>query len=66
MKKQLTFGVIVGSRGFFPHHLAKEGREDMIAVLTKLGYGAVVLSPEQTPARRRADAGRRAPLRRAL
>ena len=48
MKKQLTFGVIVGSRGFFPHHLAKEGREDILAVLTKLGYGAVVLSPEQT------------------
>ncbi len=46
--KQLTFGVIVGSRGFFPHHLAKEGREDMIAVLNKLGYGSVVLSPEQT------------------
>ncbi len=48
MTKQLTFGVIVGSRGFFPHHLAKEGREDIIAVLAKLGYGAVVLSPEQT------------------
>ena len=48
MTKQLTFGVIVGSRGFFPHHLAKEGREDMVAVLAKLGYGSVVLSPEQT------------------
>jgi L-fucose isomerase-like protein len=48
MKKQLTFGVIVGSRGFFPHHLAKEGREDMIAVLSELGYNSIVLSPEQT------------------
>ena len=48
MTKQLTFGVIVGSRGFFPHHLAKEGREDIIAALAKLGYGSVVLSPEQT------------------
>lgn len=48
MYKQLTFGVIVGSRGFFPHHLAREGREEMIAVLSRLGYGSVVLSPEQT------------------
>src|ERR1700742_2556907 len=48
MKKQLTFGVIVGSRGFFPHHLAKEGREEMIKVLDANGYKSVVLSPEQT------------------
>ncbi|HEX3472762.1 MAG TPA: fucose isomerase, partial [Silvibacterium sp.] len=48
MKKQLTFGVIVGSRGFFPHHLAKEGREEIIKVLESNGYKAVVLSPEQT------------------
>jgi L-fucose isomerase-like protein len=48
MKKQLTFGVIVGSRGFFPHHLAKEGREEIIKVLDANGYKPVVLSPEQT------------------
>ena len=48
MKKQLTFGVIVGSRGFFPHHLAKEGREEIIKVLDANGYKAIVLSPEQT------------------
>src|ERR1700744_1448078 len=48
MKKQLTFGVIVGSRGFFPHHLAKEGREEMMKVLDAAGYKVVVLSPEQT------------------
>lgn len=47
MKKQ-TFGVIVGNRGFFPDHLAKTGREEMIQVLEKLGYGVVVLSPEET------------------
>ncbi len=47
MKKQ-TFGVIVGNRGFFPDHLAKSGREEMIQVLEKLGYGVVVLSPEDT------------------
>ena len=48
MKKQLTFGVIVGSRGFFPHHLAKEGRLEMMKVLEAAGYKVVVLSPEQT------------------
>ncbi|WP_158749776.1 L-fucose/L-arabinose isomerase family protein [Acidobacterium sp. S8] len=48
MKKQLTFGVIVGSRGFFPHHLAKEGREEMIKALDADGYKSIVLSPEQT------------------
>ncbi len=48
MKKQLTYGVIVGSRGFFPHHLAKEGREEIIKVLDANGYKAIVLSPEQT------------------
>ena len=48
MKKQLTFGVIVGSRGFFPHHLAKEGREEMVKVLDAAGYKSIVLSPEQT------------------
>ncbi len=48
MKRQLTYGVIVGSRGFFPHHLAKEGREEMLKVLEAAGYKAIVLSPEQT------------------
>jgi L-fucose isomerase-like protein len=48
MSKPLTFGVIVGSRGFFPHHLAKEGHGDIIAVLEKLGYKYVILTPEQT------------------
>ncbi len=48
MGKQQTFGVIVGSRGFFPHHLAREGREEIVAVLAKLGYGCVVLDPAQT------------------
>jgi L-fucose isomerase-like protein len=48
MSKQMTFGVIVGNRGFFPDHLAKSGREEMIQALTGAGYGAVVLDPDQT------------------
>jgi len=47
MQKQ-TFGVIVGNRGFFPDHLAKTGREEIIRVLEAAGYGVVVLSPEES------------------
>jgi L-fucose isomerase-like protein len=44
----MTFGVVVGNRGFFPDHLAKEGREEMIAALGKAGIKAVVLGPEDS------------------
>jgi len=45
---KVTFGVIVGNRGFFPDVLAKEGRKSILAVLKKGGYGAVALSMEDT------------------
>ena len=32
-QRVMTFGVVVGNRGFFPDHLAKSGREQMIAAL---------------------------------
>jgi len=48
MKKQLTFGLIVGNRGFFPDHLAKEGRDEMLGVLKKAGIKVVALSPEES------------------
>jgi L-fucose isomerase-like protein len=44
----MTFGLIVGNRGFFPGHLAKSGREHMIAALERAGHSAVCLTPEQT------------------
>jgi L-fucose isomerase-like protein len=47
-KSGMTFGVIVGNRGFFPDQLAREGREEMIAVLKGAGIEAVVLTPEQS------------------
>src|SRR5690349_3105863 len=31
--KQMTLGMIVGNRGFFPDHLAKSGRQEMIQAL---------------------------------
>jgi L-fucose isomerase-like protein len=46
--RPMTFGVIVGNRGFFPGHLAKSGRADMIAVLEKAGHKAVLTGLEET------------------
>jgi L-fucose isomerase-like protein len=48
MNKPMTFGLIVGNRGFFPDHLAKAGREEMIAVLKSAGYGVVAPGVEDT------------------
>ena len=44
----MTMGVIVGNRGFFPGHLAKEGREEIIKALTTAGIEPLVLSPEES------------------
>lgn len=46
--RAMTFGVIVGNRGFFPGHLAKSGRADMIAVIEKAGHKAVLTALEET------------------
>src|SRR5271163_2600608 len=48
MAKQMTMGVIVGNRGFFPSHLATSGRLEMIAALEAAGIKPIVLSPEET------------------
>jgi L-fucose isomerase-like protein len=47
-KQKMTLGVIVGNRGFFPDHLAKSGREEMMRVLQEAGVEVVVLGPEQS------------------
>jgi L-fucose isomerase-like protein len=44
----MTFGVIVGNRGFFPDHLAKSGRAEMLAGVEKAGYRAVAVTAEET------------------
>src|SRR5499427_2928550 len=46
--KKMTFGVIIGNRGFFPDHLAKTGREEMLRALAKAGIDAVSLAPDQS------------------
>jgi L-fucose isomerase-like protein len=47
-KKTMTMGLIVGNRGFFPDHLAKSGREEMLRVLDTAGMNVVALTPEQS------------------
>ena len=46
--KKTTFGVIVGNRGFFPDHLAKSGRKDILSALKKNGHNLVALSMQDT------------------
>jgi L-fucose isomerase-like protein len=46
--KKMTMAVIVGNRGFFPDHLARSGREEMMQALGKAGMDCVVLGPDET------------------
>ena len=45
----ITLGLIVGNRGFFPDHLANSGRETILKVLAEEGVNVIALSPEDTP-----------------
>ncbi len=49
MEKKTTFGLIVGSRGFFNAELAVQGRKDLLAKLDQLGYNYVIPPVEATP-----------------
>jgi len=44
----MNMGVIVGNRGFFPDHLAKEGREEIIRALRNAAIEPVILGPEDS------------------
>jgi L-fucose isomerase-like protein len=46
--ERVTLGVIVGNRGFFPGHLARTGREEMLSALAEEGIDAVALGPEDS------------------
>ena len=46
--KKMTFGLIVGNRGFFPDALAQSGREDMIRVLKAAGHKVVIPGAQET------------------
>ncbi len=45
----ITFGVIISNRSFFPDHLVVKGREAILAKLKKMGFEAVILSEQDTP-----------------
>src|SRR6202789_64170 len=47
-ERKMTFGIVVGNRGFFPDHLAKTGREEILAMLEAAGAQPIVLSPEES------------------
>ena len=45
---QVTLGLIVGNRGFFPDHLAATGRQDMLRVLEHAGVRIIALTTEES------------------
>jgi L-fucose isomerase-like protein len=45
---QMTLGLIVGNRSFFPDALAREGRDNMIRLLESDGYKVICPPPELT------------------
>ncbi|MEB2287654.1 MAG: L-fucose/L-arabinose isomerase family protein [Anaerolineae bacterium] len=49
MKQNMTFGLIVGNRNFFPGHLCESGRATLLQVLEEEGYRAIALEPHDTP-----------------
>lgn len=44
----MVLGVIVGNRGFFPDHLAKSGRQEILAALTAKGIKPTVLGESES------------------
>jgi L-fucose isomerase-like protein len=49
MKTNVTLGVVVGNRGFFPKHLCDTGRQTILKVLKEEGITAIALTPEDSP-----------------
>ncbi|MCX5669779.1 MAG: fucose isomerase [Planctomycetota bacterium] len=47
MAKRTTLGVLVGTRGFFPTHLAHSGRADMLRILKEEGFDTVCLGAKE-------------------
>jgi L-fucose isomerase-like protein len=48
LNRKVTFGVIVGTRGFFNPKLAQEGRKQLLARLKTLGHAHVILPQTAT------------------
>jgi len=43
-----TLGVIVGNRGIFPDSVARDGREEILALLHNQGFDTICLTPEDS------------------
>jgi L-fucose isomerase-like protein len=43
-----VLGLLIGSRGFFPGKLAKQGRDEMVKLLSSSGYEVVAVGPNDT------------------
>lgn len=48
-ERRITFGVIIGVRAFFNPALADGDRRGILALLKRLGYGAVITETSETP-----------------
>lgn len=46
--RRVTFGVLVGNRGFFPGHLARTGRDEILKALEAEGFDTVILGADDT------------------
>ena len=46
--RKMVMGVIVGNRGFFPDHLAKTGREEILRALGAANMETIALTPEES------------------
>ena len=47
-ERQMTLGLIVGNRGFFPDHLARSGRAEMKSALEAAGVNVILLCESQS------------------
>lgn len=47
-QRRMTLGMIVGNRGFFPDHLARSGREEMLKTLEAAGVNVITLGTEDS------------------
>lgn len=47
--KKITFGLIVGTRGFFSSSLAVNGKKELTQLMDRLGYDTVILPDDATP-----------------
>lgn len=47
--KKITFGLLVGTRGFFDASLALNGKKELITLMEKLNFDHIVLPNEATP-----------------